>query len=59
MSPDDILEREKSIAGSSFATYHLVGRDIAASPYSLAKKEKLGFGRMQEDWKRYMEFIKQ
>ena len=56
MSSDDILEREKAIANSSFAIYHPAA--IIPIPYTWLKKEKWLWTN-EEDWKRYMEFIKQ
>jgi len=56
MSPDDILENEKAIANSSFAIYHPAA--IIPLPYTWLKKEKWLWAN-EEDWKRYMEFIKQ
>jgi len=54
MSPDDILEREKAIANSSFAIYHPA---IIPPPYAWLKKEKWLWAN-EDDWKKYMEFIK-
>jgi hypothetical protein len=53
---DEIIAAEKSVANSSLAIYH--SSEILPPPYAWLKKEKWLWAN-EEDWKRYMELIKQ
>jgi len=56
MSRDDSIARARFVANSSLAIYH--PSEILPPPYAWLKKEKWLWAN-EEDWKRYMEFIKQ